>query len=142
VSQCWQGSGNVTDGILVALETAQALWGLLLPHGLQGGALSHLNTPSTDTDNDVEMDGVEQGWTQTQTQLWFEFLAEKGLKGISRDTWQMVGDQTEYLRPDFTFNVIRFPKFREFVRSVDSRFSNHDQECKHCLQTPNKPYTE
>ncbi|KAF7759707.1 hypothetical protein Agabi119p4_11402 [Agaricus bisporus var. burnettii] len=91
----------------LALETAQGLWSLLLPHGLQGGALSHLMTSSMDSDNDVEMDGVERGWTQTQTQLWFDFLTAKGLKGISRDTWQM---------------------FREFVRTIDSRFSNHDQE--------------
>jgi DCN1-like protein 1/2 len=126
---------------MAALETAQALWGLLLPHGLQGGALSHLNT-SIDTDgDDVKMDDVEgeQGWTQTQTQLWFEFLAEKGLKGISKDTWHMVGYQTKYLRPDCKFNVIFFPKFREFVRAVDSRFKNYDEECKHYLQMPNNP---
>lgn len=80
----------IMNGSLIALETAQALWALLLPHGLQGGALSHLGTTVADADNDVKMDRVEQGWTKKQTQLWFDFLAKKGMKGISRDTWQMV----------------------------------------------------
>ncbi|KAF9450513.1 DUF298-domain-containing protein [Macrolepiota fuliginosa MF-IS2] len=89
----------------LALETAQAFWALLLPHGLEGGALSYLS--STDDDNDVSMDSTGQGWTAKQTELWFDFLGNKGLKGISRDTWQM---------------------FFEFVRTIDSRFSNYDQE--------------
>lgn len=37
------------------------------------------------------MDGAEQGWSEKQTELWFKFLSEKAIKGISRDTWQMVG---------------------------------------------------
>lgn len=102
---------NFTDDRPEALETAQGLWSLLLPHGLQGGALSHLITSSMDLDNDVEMDGVERGWTQTQTQLWFDFLTAKGLKGISRDTWQMVGEQSEHLQLDRIFNAICLPSF-------------------------------
>jgi len=89
----------------LALETAQAFWALLLPHGLKGGALSHIS--STDADNDVDMGGTEQGWSEKQTDLWFNFLSERAIKGISRDTWQM---------------------FFEFVRTIDSRFSNYDQE--------------
>ncbi|KXN92546.1 Defective in cullin neddylation protein 1 [Leucoagaricus sp. SymC.cos] len=95
----------------LALETAKALWALLLPHGLKGGALSYLS--STDTNDDVAMDGVGstvgQGWSEQRTETWFRFLDEKHLKGISRDTWQM---------------------FLEFVRTIDSRYTNYDPEGK------------
>lgn len=70
------------------LEIAQGLWAILLPHGLTGGALSHVS--STDDDGDDAMDGIEQGWKEEYNDLWFEFLAEKGGKGVSKDTWVMV----------------------------------------------------
>ena len=34
--------------------------------------------------------GSEEGWTNEFTQWWFEFLSEKGGKGVSKDTWMMV----------------------------------------------------
>lgn len=67
-----------------ALESAQAFWGLLLPHGLHGGALSHL-----DSDEDVKMDDGDS-WKEQYIQWWFEFLNSKGHKGVSKDTWVMV----------------------------------------------------
>jgi len=84
----------------VALETAQAFWGLLLPHAVAGGALAHV----PDDDEEERPDGT-QGWNDFLTQLWFDFLAEKGGKGISRDTWNM---------------------FISFTRTVD--FEKHDFE--------------
>lgn len=66
-----------------ALDSAQAFWSLLLPHGLEGGALSHIH--SDDDDNDTG-----SGWKDEYTQWWFDFLNEKGGKGISKDTWVMV----------------------------------------------------
>jgi len=88
----------------LALDTAQALWVLLLHHGFNGGALAHI--PSEDVDDDVKMDG-EEGWKEEYIQWWFDFLNQKGLKGVSKDTWVM---------------------FLDFIRSTDSTFSNYDME--------------
>jgi len=88
----------------LGLETAQAFWSLLLPHGFHGGALSHVT--SHDSDDDVKMDG-EEGWKEEYIQWWFDFLNQKGHKGVSKDTWVM---------------------FLDFVRSTDSDFSNYDME--------------
>ncbi|KAF5334925.1 hypothetical protein D9611_010029 [Ephemerocybe angulata] len=87
----------------LATETAQAFWGLLLPYGLQGGALSHI-----DDDEDVKMgDTGDEGFKEEYIQWWFEFLTEKNLKGVSKDTWLM---------------------FRDFIRTIDSQFKNYDAE--------------
>ncbi|KAG5645127.1 hypothetical protein DXG03_006844 [Asterophora parasitica] len=64
-----------------------AFWSLLLPHGLQGGALSH--TKDVSEDGDVSME-YEEGWKAEYVQWWFDFLNEKGGKGVSKDTWAMV----------------------------------------------------
>ncbi|KAK0440057.1 Cullin binding-domain-containing protein [Armillaria borealis] len=89
----------------LAMDSAQAFWALLLPHGLKGGALSH--TTSTDED-DVDMDATsEEGWKDQYTQWWFEYLEAKGGKGISKDTWSM---------------------FLDFVRSIDAKFEKYDAE--------------
>ena len=72
--------------MFLATETAQAFWATLLPHGLRGGALAHIH--STDDDDDDDMG--EGGWKEEYLQWWFDFLAEKGSKGISKDTWVMV----------------------------------------------------
>ena len=71
----------------VAADMAKAFWQLLIPHGLQGGAVSHVRR--RDDDDDVDMSD-EEGWKDEYTQWWFEFLDEKNVKGISKDTWQMV----------------------------------------------------
>jgi len=96
----------------LALDMAQGFWNLLIPHGLQGGALSHLTrgagSDEDEDDEDDEMMGVdEEGWREEFTSWWFEFLSEKGGKGISRDTWQM---------------------FLEFVRTIDAKFEKYDME--------------
>ncbi|RDB17739.1 Defective in cullin neddylation protein 1 [Hypsizygus marmoreus] len=88
----------------LGIETAQAFWGLLLPHGLQGGALSH--TTDSGNDEDVSME-QEDGWKPEFVQWWFDFLTEKGGKGVSKDTWAM---------------------FLDFVRTINSTFSNYDME--------------
>ncbi|CAA7261982.1 unnamed protein product [Cyclocybe aegerita] len=85
-------------------ETAQAFWGLLLPHGFEGGALT--KKPPSDGDGDVSMDDGG-GWREEYNQWWFDFLTHKGGKGVSRDTWVM---------------------FLDFVRSIDSNFSTYDME--------------
>ena len=73
--------------MFLGLDLAQGFWSILIPHGLSGGALSHIN--SEDSDGDASM-GSEDGWTNEFTQWWFEFLSEKGGKGVSKDTWMMV----------------------------------------------------
>ncbi|KAF9484185.1 defective in Cullin neddylation protein 1 [Pholiota conissans] len=85
----------------LGLETAIAFWNLLLPLGLSGGALAHVTT--SDGDDDIKMD--EEGWKEYQ--WWFDFLNQKGIKGVSKDTWVM---------------------FLDFIRSIDSKFSNYDME--------------
>ena len=67
----------------LGLEMALAFWGLLLPHGLKGGAL---RTQDPGGDDLMKVDGE---WTEEHTQLWYEFLGEKNIKGISKDTWAM-----------------------------------------------------
>lgn len=72
-----------------ALETAQAFWALLLPHGIQGGALSHIT--SRDDDGDDSMTGADEGWKLEYNSWWYEFLEnEAKMKGVSKDTWMMV----------------------------------------------------
>jgi len=86
----------------LGIETAQAFWGLLLPHGLHGGALARV-----DPDGDVRMDNKSDGWKEEYTSWWFDFLNEKGGKGVSKDTWVM---------------------FLDFIRSIDSKFTEYDTE--------------
>lgn len=79
----------------IATDTAQAFWGLLLPHGVHGGALAHVEEDEDNDDDDDESMadddvGLTQGWSDKHTEWWFDFLSEKGGKGISRDTWTMV----------------------------------------------------
>ncbi|KAF8330192.1 defective in Cullin neddylation protein 1 [Cantharellus anzutake] len=49
----------------------------------------------------------EDGWKSDHNGWWFEFLDAKGGKGISKDVWNM---------------------FYEFIRSIDSRFENYDED--------------
>jgi len=88
----------------LGVEFAQALWSLLLPHGFLGGALAHV--PLRDSDNDSNMDGRE-GFKEEYIEWWFEFLAQKGYKGVSKDTWVM---------------------FLDFIQSIDAEFSTYDTD--------------
>lgn len=74
----------------ITVETAIAFWGLLIPHGLTGTALAHTSNSDEDVGGDASMD-AEEGWKPEFTDWWFEFLTTKGAKGVSRDTWTMVG---------------------------------------------------
>ncbi|KAL5478987.1 DCN1 [Sanghuangporus weigelae] len=87
----------------LALDDAQGFWSLLIPHGLSGGALRH---EVEDDDEDEAMAMDEEGWKPEYTDWWFEFLREKGGKGVSKDTWQM---------------------FLEFIRAIDSKFEKYDE---------------
>ena len=69
---------------------AQGFWQLLIPCGLQNGALSHIVGPSNKDGDDVLMADHEEGWKDDYTEWWFEFLTQRGTKGISKDVWQMV----------------------------------------------------
>ncbi len=69
--------------LCIGLDTALAFWGLLLPHGFQGGALTR---SEDDDDDDVDMDG----WQEKYNGWWIEFLTKKGSRGVSKDTWLMV----------------------------------------------------
>lgn len=84
--------------MLSALETAQAFWSLLIPHGFDGGALKRIETEDDDEDDDdIDMDkdaktkaGGVDGWKKEYLQWWFDFLTERGDKGVTKDTWNMV----------------------------------------------------
>lgn len=77
----------------IGVETAIAFWGLLIPHGLTGTALAHASgEDSDDEEEDASMDTGE-GWKPEFTDWWFDFLASKGGKGVSKDTWTMVNPQ-------------------------------------------------
>ncbi|KZS95493.1 defective in Cullin neddylation protein 1, partial [Sistotremastrum niveocremeum HHB9708] len=96
----------------LGIETACAFWALLLPHGLEGGALGHVTPANDDSEDDDDQDmenpdGSDSGWSPAYVDWWFEFLNEKGGKGISKDTWAMLP---------------------EFIRSIDSKFETHDLE--------------
>jgi DCN1-like protein 1/2 len=78
----------------LGIELSQAFWSLLLPFGLKGGALRKQDFGG----NDVSM--VNAGWTEEHTQLWYDFLKEKNIKGISKDTWSMVHSIFFIIYPD------------------------------------------
>ncbi|QRW26514.1 cullin binding [Rhizoctonia solani] len=73
----------------ISIESAIAFWNLLLSVGLSGSALP------------------KNGWTDEHTEWWFEFLKERGGKGVSKDTWAMLP---------------------EFIKVIDGKFENHDLE--------------
>jgi DCN1-like protein 1/2 len=90
------------------MESAKAFWEMLIPVGIEGGALSHIASEEgeyqifnrsvsqmgsiiPDDDDDAKMAPAdEEGWNEKLTKLWFDFLDERGGKGISKDTWSMV----------------------------------------------------
>ncbi|KAJ6578671.1 hypothetical protein DFH09DRAFT_1310653 [Mycena vulgaris] len=52
---------------------------------MAGGALSHV-----DDAGDTDMSGgAGSGWQPQHVEWWFEFLNERGGKGVSKDTWVM-----------------------------------------------------
>ncbi|EJD04875.1 DUF298-domain-containing protein [Fomitiporia mediterranea MF3/22] len=87
----------------LAIEDAQGFWSLLIPHGLSGGALRHV---AAEDEEDEVMATDEEGWRPEYTEWWFEFLQEKAVKGISKDTWSM---------------------FLDFIQAIDSKFEKYDE---------------
>ena len=75
---------------LSGLDVAQAFWSLLIPHGLAGKAITRIPIQDDDGDEDVDMDESEEGWKEEYLQWWFDFLNERGGKGVTKDTWIMV----------------------------------------------------
>jgi len=86
----------------LSVERAIAFWSLLLPIGLSGGALSHLDVKPTSN-----ADAARAGWREEHNQWWFDYLQLRNVKGISKDTWSM---------------------FLEFVRMIDDNFENYETE--------------
>jgi len=86
----------------LGIETAREFWQLLLPYGLNGGALSHIKQDG----DDFVIDG-EEGWKREYETWWLEFLNDKNLKGVSKDTWNM---------------------FLDFIRTINSDFGNYNPE--------------
>ena len=89
-----------------------------------------------DGDKDVDMDGGTDGWKKEYLQWWFDFLDERGGKGITKDTWIMV---CNYFQHQLTFIVLRLRitfiyswhsiiKFFAFIRSIDANFSNYNAD--------------
>ena len=80
------------------IDMAQAFWGLLLPHGFNSGALTRRNLT-----DDVDMDG----WQEKYNQWWADFLVQRKVKGISKDTWLMVSKDTIACRT-ILFNIFYY----------------------------------
>lgn len=96
--------------VCVALDDAEGYWRLLIPHGLSGGALSHIISEDEDEGEDEAMAHDEEGWQPEYTEWWFDFLKEKGGKGVSKDTWLMVCP----ILPSFSFLVFTIRSFLTF----------------------------
>jgi DCN1-like protein 1/2 len=64
---------------------------------MKGGALAHKKQDG----DDVIME-PQEGFKLEYVQWWFDFLNEKGGRGVSKDTWNMV---CRYLSVGFTADV-------------------------------------
>jgi DCN1-like protein 1/2 len=83
-----------------------------------------------DDDNeaeDVNMDEGVEGWKEEHLQWWFDFLNERGGKGVTKDTWVMVCTPTNSPSPrNFTYSWHSIIKFFAFIRSIDAKFSKYN----------------
>jgi hypothetical protein len=69
-----------------------------------------------DDDGDQDMDSSDEtGWKSEYNQWWFDFLDEKGGKGVSKDTWSMVRRSYCARREDW---LIMYSLSSLFVRST------------------------
>ncbi len=121
------------------MESAIDFWKLLIPFGLSGGALSHTTTDGLeDSGGDVHMSDVsEKGWRKEYTELWFQFLNEKGGKGVSKDTWNMVRRPA---LPYVWYTDMMYIQFLDFVKTVDVKFETFDPYGVFLFLTPHPPY--
>lgn len=92
-----------------ATEVAVGFWQLLLPLGLAGGALRPVGSPP--------------GWKEEYTQWWFQFIEQRAVKGISKDTWNMVGCRNGGIN-----HALTLLQFLDFVSTSEEKFGNHDTE--------------
>ena len=104
----------------LGIELAQAFWSLLIPFGLKGGALRTQDFGGND------LSKVNVGWTEEHTQLWYGFLKEKNIKGISKDTWSMVRPNPFFCSSSFDLSGWGW---HGELWCVVSRFLAHDR-CK------------
>ena len=116
------------------MDMAQGFWQLLIPCGLQNGALSHIIGPSGRDGDDVLMSDHEEGWRDEYTDWWFDCLNQKGMKGVSKDVWQR--GCTSSATTLGTLTNMGVCQFLEFVRTIDAKFEKHDLECTSCY-SPN-----
>ena len=74
--------------------------------------------------------GEGEGWRDDYVQWWFDFLNEKGGKGISRDTWIMVSHISGGpVSCGLTMHSLFISaQFTEFVRTIDFKFEQYDIE--------------
>ena len=125
----------------IGVETAIAFWGLLIPHGLSGAALAHTSGRDSDDEGGDTPMGTEGGWRPEFTPWWFEFLTVKGGKGVSKDTWTMVGPPFCQFPLPLSQDTPPCSQFLDFVRTIDSKFQNHDYECQStCPITPTSTF--
>ena len=92
-----------------------------------------------DVDGDVDMDegagtkgGGAGGWKEEYLQWWFDFLNERGGKGVTKDTWVMVCTFLMFiilrLRVTSAYSWYSITKFFAFIRSIDANFSNYNAD--------------
>ena len=105
----------------IASDVALSFWSLLLPFGLENSALSHVDDLNADPPT-----STYPGWQPEHTDWWIEYIQEKNVKGLSKDTWSMVR----------AFSIARLTKAKQpkplqlldFIRTIDEKFEKHDTE--------------
>lgn len=57
---------------------------------MKGGNNDKWNDDDEESDVEMEVEEMEEGWGERHTELWIEFMKERQDRGVSKDTWQMV----------------------------------------------------
>lgn len=86
------GFGLSTGQRSLPVESATQFWAIILPFGLKHGVVGSQGPVA---------------WNEQHTELWFEYLRVRNVKGVSKDTWGM---------------------FLDFISGADSKFEKHDTE--------------
>ena len=89
---------------------------------------------SVDEDVDMDESEDEEGWKEEYLQWWFDFLNERGSKGVTKDTWIMVCTFSHHrlmfiirrLHVTSTYSWHSIIKFYDFIRSIDAKFSKYN----------------
>lgn len=96
--------------------------------GLKGRALQHMDMKSEEDGETIYTPSREPGWKPAYNDLWFEYMTEKGGKGVSKDTWMMVCPFSLLLWG----STHRFVQFFDFVRTIDEKFEKYDPDGTSC----------